>query len=92
MRRLKSPWTRAFIVWTVALFVACTVLAIAAFAGFLSAADACWFQTGPCSQVGDADWVRLQVAIFGVPLIWLVGVVVGGIARALSRRRRTATY
>ena len=85
MRRLRSPWTRAFLVWTVVLVVAATLLAISAVGGFLNSAGDCWFEAGPCAQAGDANFVRLELAVFGIPLIWLVGVVVGVVARRAWR-------
>ena len=85
MRRLRSPWTRAFLVWTVVLVVVATLLAISAVGGFLGSAGDCWFQTGPCAQAGDANFARLEFAVFGIPLIWLVGVVVGIVARRVWR-------
>ena len=89
MRRLRNPWTRALLVWTAVLLAAATILAIGAVAGFLRSADDCYFQVGPCSQAGDPDVVRLQFAVFGIPLIWLVGVLVGVVGRMRAGRRGT---
>jgi hypothetical protein len=90
MRQLRSPWTRAFIVWTVTLLVAAVLLAAIAVNGLLRAADACYFQIGPCAEVGDPANVQLAFAFFGIPLIWVVGVLVGAACRAVAGRRRTA--
>ena len=87
MRRLRSPWTRAFIVWTVVLALVAVILFVVAVVGFLDAANDCFFQSGPCSTAGDANFVTLQVAVFGVPMVWLAGVLVGVVARAIDRRR-----
>lgn len=89
MRMLRSPWTRAFLVWTVILLAAATLVALDAVIGLLRAADDCYFQAGPCSQAGDPDSVQLLFAFFGIPLIWLVGVLLGVVGRALARRSRT---
>ena len=86
-RRLADPWTRAILAWTFVLVVTAVVLAAAAIVGFLRAADACYFQTGPCSEAGDSNWVLLQVTVFGIPPVWLVGLLVWVVARARSRRR-----
>ncbi len=67
--------------------IVASVLAILAVVGFLRAADACYFQTGPCSVAGDANVALLQVAVFGIPLVWLAGLLVGVVARALRHRR-----
>jgi hypothetical protein len=88
VRLIRSPWTRAFLVWTIALAVAAILLAIVAVMGLLRADDACFFQVGPCPEIGDANHVRLAIAFFGIPLIWLVGVLVGALAHVLARRRR----
>ena len=72
-------------VWTVVLTAAATLLAITAVGGFLDSADDCWFQTGPCAQAGDPNFTRLEFAVFGIPLIWSVGVVLGVVARRVWR-------
>jgi hypothetical protein len=86
---IGSPWTRAFLVWTIALAVLAIVLALDAVMELLHADDACFFQVGPCPEFGDANHVRLAIAFFGIPLVWLVGVLVGAVARAIARRGRT---
>lgn len=91
MRALKSPWTRAFLVWTIISLLAAIVVAVDAVVGLLRSADACFFQTGPCSQEGDPDVTQLQVAFFGIPLIWLLGVLLGVVGRAIAGRSRTDT-
>jgi hypothetical protein len=85
MRRLRSPWTRAFLAWTVILLAAATLVAIDAVIGLLRAAERCYFQVGPCPQTGDPVPVELQFAFFGIPLIWVVGVLLGVVGRALAR-------
>jgi ABC-type Fe3+ transport system permease subunit len=91
MARLRSPWTRAFLVLTVVMVLVAVVLFAAAVIGFLRSADDCWFQTGPCAQAGDANDMTLRIAVFGVPLVWLVGVFVGVAAHAWARRGRAAS-
>ena len=88
MARLRSRWSRAFLAWTVVLALVVAILFVVAVIGFLRAADACYFQTGPCAEEGDADLIMLRVAVFAVPLLWLVGVLVGAVARAIGRRGR----
>jgi hypothetical protein len=89
VKLFRSRWTRAMLVWTIALVVLAIVLAVDAVIGLLRADDACFFQIGPCPEFGDANHVRLAVAFFGIPLIWLVGVLVGAVARVLLRRGGT---
>jgi hypothetical protein len=86
-RRLGSPWTRAFLVWTAVLALGSVILFFVAIAGFLGSADDCWFQTGPCSTAGDMNFVLMQAAVFWIPMVWLAGVLVGLVARAITRRR-----
>lgn len=90
MRVLRSPWTRAFLVWTVILAAAAILVAIGALIGLANADQACFLQypVVPCPQSGDPLLVQLDFAFFGFPLIWFVGVLLGVVARALARRRR----
>jgi hypothetical protein len=88
MARLRSPWTRAFLVWTAVLTLVAVILFVVSVAGFLRSADDCWFQTGPCAEAGDANFVTMQAAVVGVPMVWLAGVLVGIVARAVGRRGR----
>ncbi len=88
MRRLRSPWVRAFLVWTFVLLAAAIVLAIGAMVGLLQAQNACFFQTAPCPGSDDPNLVLLGVAFFVIPLIWLIGVLLGAIGRALAGRTR----
>jgi hypothetical protein len=88
MRLLRSPWVRAFLIWTAVLLAAAAVVGIGAVIGLLRAADECFFQTGPCSQAGDTNSVLLAIAFFGIPLIWLAGVLLGVLGRTLASRRR----
>jgi hypothetical protein len=88
MRRLRSPLLRAFLVWTVVLLAAAILLAFGAIIGFVRAQDACFFQTAPCPGSDDPNLVQLAVAFFGIPLIWLIGVLLGAIGQALAARSR----
>jgi hypothetical protein len=65
-------------------------LAIVAAASLVDAQQACFFSypAVPCPGGGDWRVGLLTFAFFGVPLIWLVGVVVAVVGRAVARRRR----
>ena len=65
------------------------MVAVNAVTGLLRAADAWYFQVGPCAEVGDPANVQLAFAFFGIPLIWLSGVLVGVAYRAVAGRRLT---
>ena len=73
MRMLRSPWTRAFLVWTVILLAAATLVALDAVIGLYRAGQACYFQYPlvPCPQAGDPLLVQLHFAFFGFPLIFM---------------------
>ena len=86
MKRLRSPWTRAFLLWTAVLLALSVVLGIASVFGFLRSADACYFQSGTCAEAGDQDFVTLQVAVIALPLIWAAGIVIGAIAYQVRGR------
>ena len=86
MRRIRSPWTRAFLIWTVVSLVATLVVAADASAGLGDAQQACFFQTAPCPDGKHPKVVQLQFAFLGMPLIWVVGVMLGIVARAVDRR------
>jgi hypothetical protein len=88
MARWRSPWTRAFFVWTVVMTLAAVALAVVAIAGFLRAADLCYFQIGPCGQAGDPNDVLLRFAVVGMPAVWLFGVLAGAAAYGWQHRRR----
>ena len=87
MQQLRSPWARAFLVWTVVVLAVAALVAIDAVAGLLRAADDCWFGLSPCSPKDDPHLVQLQVAFFAIPAIWLAGVLIGVVAHAFARRR-----
>ena len=70
--------------------IAAIVLAIVAAASLVDAQQACFFSypVDPCPAGDDWRVGLLTFAFFGVPLIWLVGVVVAVVGRAVVRRRR----
>jgi len=88
MRRMRSRWTRAFLIWTVGFVVATVVIAFDASAGLYGAQQACFFQTAPSPDAAHPKLVQLQFAFLGMPLIWVVGIVLGIGARMVEGRRR----
>ena len=66
------------------------VLAVVAAAGLVDAQQACFisYPAVPCPDGGDWRVGLLPFALFGVPLIWLVGVAVAVVGRAVVRRHR----
>jgi hypothetical protein len=63
------------------------VLAADASAGLFDAQQACFFQRAPCPDDAHPKLAQLQFAFLGMPLIWLVGVMLGIVARVVDRRR-----
>ena len=63
------------------------VVAIQAMASLDDAQQACFFQfpAVPCPGGDDPRVVQLTFAFFGIPLVWLVGLVVAALAWALKR-------
>lgn len=90
MRRTRSGSVRAIALWTLlALMLGVTIAAQAALS-LNDAQQACFFNypAVPCPG-GDAPAVgRLTFAFIGIPLIWVAGLVVGAVWRALARRKR----
>jgi hypothetical protein len=86
----RSRWTRAVVVWTVALVVVDIVLGFSAIASLVDAQQACFFGFPSVACPDGQDWRvgLLTFAFFGVPLIWLVGVVVAIVGRAVVKRQR----
>lgn len=85
--RISFAWAVAL--WTLSTLLAAVLLAAQAVASLYAADQACFFNypSVPCPGADDPAYARLTFAFFGVPLIWLVGAVVAGAARALQRRR-----
>lgn len=86
MRRLRSPWTRAFLIWAGVSLVATLIVAADASLGLYNAQQACFFQTAPCPDASHVKVIQLQFAFLGMPLIWVVGVAAGAVARAVRGR------
>ena len=77
-------------VWTFVLLLVAIVLAVSAVASLLDAQQACFFGFPSVACPDGQDWRvgLLTFAFFGVPLIWLVGVVVAIVGRAVANRQR----
>jgi hypothetical protein len=72
----------------VALLVIGATLAGQAIASLYDAQQACFFQfpSVPCPAGDDPRVARITFAFIGVPVLWLVGLGVVLLARALKRR------
>ena len=90
MRRLRSRWLVGLVLWTLAMLVVATALAVGAMGSLYQAQQECvfGFPSVPCP--GGQDWRigLLTFAFLGVPLIWLVGLVVVLVWRSVTNGRR----
>lgn len=89
MRRMRGRLVRGLVLWTLLLLAVAVLLAVQAIASIYSAQQACFlnYPTVPCPDSHDPALARLTFAFFGVPLIWLIGTCLVGLALALEHRR-----
>lgn len=87
MRRLRSPWARGLLVWSVVLGIVAVAVTAAVSYDLIRAQDACYFQTARCPTGDDPRVVRLTLVFLGFPLVWLIGLAVGIVGWARERRR-----
>jgi len=90
MRPLSSRWARGVVLWTLVLLVVAIALAVSAVAGLIDAQQACFFGFPSVACPDGQDWRvgLLTFAFFVVPLIWVIGLVVALIGRAVAERQR----
>jgi hypothetical protein len=87
MRRVRNPWLRGLIAWSLVLLVVAIVVAFDAISSLYDAQQACFFQTTtPCPEPGDPKEVQLAIAFVGIPLVWLTGLVIGIAGWAVTER------
>jgi DEAD/DEAH box helicase len=91
MRRMRGRMVRGLVLWTLLLLVVAVLLAVQAMGSLYGAGQACFFNypSVPCPGADDPALARLTFAFFGVPLVWLLGIGVAVLGRALRRRRST---
>ena len=90
---MRGSLVRGLVIWTLLLLAVAVLMALQAVASLYGAQQACFFnyQSVPCPSGNDPALVRLTFAFFGVPLVWLVGIGLAVLGRAMLRWRRTAT-
>ena len=93
VHRNRNGSIRRLAIWTVILAAAAIGLAVHALVSLYGAQQECFFAYPqvPCPTGADPGVGQLAFAVAGVPLVWLAGVLLAGLARALKRhgRRRT---
>lgn len=90
MGPLRSRWARGVLLWTLALLVVAIGLAILASASLIDAQQRCFVDFPSVACPDGQDWRvgLLTFAFVGVPLVWVVGLIVSVAGRAASKRRR----
>jgi hypothetical protein len=71
--RLRAA--RPAIAWTLGSFAVAILIALAATAGLAEAGQACFLGDTPCPDATDPRFGWLLFAFAGVPLIWLLGLL-----------------
>jgi hypothetical protein len=92
MKGTRSRLVRIVVVWTVFMLAIAIVLATDALMSINKAEQVCFanFPATPCPGSDDPAVVRLTLAFIGVPLGWLIGLGVVGVAWSLMRRQNAS--
>lgn len=89
MRRIRISLVRGLVLWTLLMLVIAVLLVLQGAWSLTSAGQACFVDSHvPCPSGDDPAVARLTFAFFGVPTIWLAGIGLVVVRRALLRRRR----
>jgi hypothetical protein len=85
-RRERARAARPAIAWTLGAFGVALVIALAATSSLGDALQACLSGTVPCPDAADPrlDW--LAFALVGVPLLWLLGLLLLAVRSPIRRR------
>jgi hypothetical protein len=86
--RRRERWraARPALAWTLGAFGVALIIAIAATVGLGEAQQACASGTTPCPDAGDPRIAWILFAFVGVPVIWLLGLLLLAV-RAPTRFR-----
>jgi hypothetical protein len=86
--RRRERWraARPAIAWTFGAFGAGVVIALVITWSLADAQQSCFLSGDPCPDGGDPRLRWLALAFFGVPLIWLLGLLLLAV-RTTTRRR-----
>jgi hypothetical protein len=81
---------RNLVAWTLGMLLIGVLLAVRALWSVHNAQQACFFDhpAVPCPGGDDPAAARLTLAFFGVPLVWVVGLVVAALALRMRRHAR----
>jgi hypothetical protein len=89
MSRMRSRFVRAIVLWTLFMLVIAVLLAVQATGSLIFAGQDCFFNypAVPCPSADDPALTRLTISFFGVPTVWLIGIGLAIVGRAVRRRR-----
>lgn len=93
MRRMRVGLVRGLVIWTLFPLSVAVLLAAQAVVSLYVQGQSCFlnYPSVPCPSAADPAMARLTFAFVGVPLVWLIGIALAVLGRALlHRRRRTA--
>jgi hypothetical protein len=85
--RRRERWraARPALAWTLGAFAVAVVIAVLATWSLVQAQQACFVAPVPCPDAGDPRLGWLTFAFFGVPLVWLLGLLLLAV-RTTTRR------
>jgi hypothetical protein len=85
MKRIGGVLVRGPVLWTVFLFGLAILLVGQAILSIYSAQQVCFmnYPSVACPTNDDPAFVRLRFAFFGVPVLWLIGIGLIVLRRAL---------
>jgi hypothetical protein len=89
MKRMRGRFVRAAVLWTLLMLVVAVLLAVQATGSLIVAGQDCFFNypAVPCPSAADPALIRLTFVFFGIPTVWLVGIGLAVLGRALWHRR-----
>jgi hypothetical protein len=89
MKRMRSRFVRTIVIWTLLMLALAVLLAVQATGSLIVAGQDCFFNypSVPCPSATDPALVRLTFVFLGIPLVWLGGIGLALVIRALRRRR-----
>ena len=88
MRWIRVSLVRGLVIWTLVAIVVAVLMAVQAVGSLYAAQQACFlnYPSVPCPGGDDPALARLTFAFFGVPLVWLIGIGLAVLGRAMLRR------
>ena len=94
MRRIRGGLVRGPVLWTLFLFVLAILLVGQAIWSVYGAQQACFmnYPAVACPTGDDPAFIRLRFAFFGLPVVWLIGIGLIVIRRAMLKHRSAVRW